>query len=165
MVSSGAKHARESETRIPMHEAGPRTTLVPMVLIALAACEPIYVLPGGALSGPEHAVPEDWTFANDVEVVQFEARPSDPYSVNLWGVGLGPYYYVSSSSGADWVAMATEEPIVRLRIDGRIYLLSASSVTDPAELERVTAAYVAKYDVNPEEDFPPNVAVFRLAAR
>lgn len=148
-----------------MYEARSRVTSVLIVLIAVAACEPIYVLPGGALSGPEHPVPEDWAFADDVGVVQFETRPADPYSVNLWGVGLGPYYYVSSSSGADWVNMVVEDPRVRLRIDGRIYLLSASSVTDPSELERVTAAYVAKYDVDPEDDFPRNVAVFRLAAR
>lgn len=164
MVSSGANRRRNSETPI-VHEAGSRVTSILVLLIAVTACGPIYVLPGGALSGPVQPAPEDWAFADDVEVVQFEARPSDPYSVNLWGVGLGPYYYVSSSSGADWVSMVIEEPLVRLRIDGRIYLLSASSVTDAAELERVAAAYVAKYDVNPEGDFPANVAVFRLAAR
>lgn len=141
-----------------------RPTLA-VILIALAACEPIYVFPGGALSGPEHPAPEDWAFADGAEVVQLEARPSDPYSVNLWGVALGPYYYVSSSSGADWVPMVSEEPLVRLRIDGRIYPLIASSVTDPAELEQVAAAYVVKYDVDPEGDFPANVAVFKLAAR
>ena len=97
-----------------MHEARLYVTSVLIVLIAVAACEPFYVLPGGALSDPEQPAPEDWAFANDVEVVQFEARPSDPYSVNLWGVGVGPYYYVSSSSGADWVGMAAEEPLVRL---------------------------------------------------
>lgn len=148
-----------------MHETRSCVTSVLIVLLAIAACEPIYVLPGGTLSGPEHPAPEDWAFADDVEVVQFEARPSDPYSVNLWGVGLGPYYYVSSSSGADWVKMVAEEPLVRLRIDGRVYLLSASSVNAPSELERVTAAYVAKYDVDPADDFPRNVAVFRLTAR
>lgn len=148
-----------------MHRARSGVPSVLVVLFAVAACEPIYVLPGGALSGPEHPVPDDLAFADAEEVVQFEVRPSDPYSVNLWGVGLGPYYYVSSASGADWVQMAAEEPTVRLRIDGRVYLLSASAVTDPAELERVAAAYAAKYDVDPQEDFPPDAAVLRLAAR
>ena len=148
-----------------MHSAQFRLALAGLVLIAAAACEPIYVLPGGALSGPEHPVPDQWAFADDEEVVQLEARPSDPYSVNLWGVRAGPHYYVSSSSGADWVAMVADEPRVRLRIAGRIYPLSATTVTDPAELDAVLAAYVAKYDVDPNDDFPASVAVFRLAPR
>ena len=148
-----------------MHPARFRLALAGMVLIAAAACEPIYVFPGGSLSGPEHPAPADWTFADDEEVVQLEARPSNPYSVNLWGVRVGPHYYVSSSSGADWVTMVANDPSVRLRIAGRVYPLTASAVTDAAELDAVLAAYVAKYDVDPNEDFPPNVAVFRLGPR
>ena len=52
-----------------MYAARPRVTAVMMALIAVAACEPIYVLPGGALSGAERPAPEDWAFADDVEVV------------------------------------------------------------------------------------------------
>ena len=118
-----------------------------------------------ALSGPEYPAPADWAFADDEEIVQLEARPSNPYSVNLWGVRFGPHYYVSSSSGADWVTMLADEPSVRLRVAGRVYPLSASAVTDATELEAVLAAYVAKYDVDPNEDFPPSVAVFRLGPR
>ena len=53
----------------------------------------------------------------------------------------------------------------RLRITGRVYPLTASAVTEPTELDAVLVAYVAKYDVDPAEDFPPDAAVFRLEPR
>ena len=92
-----------------------------------------------------------------------------PVHYTLFGQSLGrrfgAYYYVSSASGAEWAEMVAEEPSVRLRIAGNIYPVSASSVTDPAELDGVVAGYMTKYDVAPEKDSPPGVAVFRLAAR
>lgn len=101
-----------------MHGVGLRVALAGLVLVTVAACEPIYVLPGGALSSPEHPAPVNWAFTADEAVVQLETRPADPYSVNLWGVGLGPYYYVSSAPGAKWAALVAEEPRVRLRSTG-----------------------------------------------
>lgn len=127
------------------------------------ACEPLYVFPGGKLSGTEHAAPEEWAFARDEAVVQLEVRSEDPYSVNVWGVGIGPHFYVSSTSAPSWTRAMAEDPLVRLRIAGRIYPLSAARVADDAELDAVVAAYVAKYDVDPEEE--QVAAVFRLSAR
>ena len=148
-----------------MREVRPRKMWLAMALICATACEPIYVLPGGALSGSEHPAPDDWRAADSEEVLQLEVRPAAPYSVNIWGVGLGPHYYVLAAPGAAWAEMVAEEPRVRLRIAGRIYPLSAFFVGKAEELEAVVAAYVAKYDMDPEEDIPPGVAVYRLEPR
>ena len=51
---------RTQSGNIHMHPARFRLALAGMVLIAMVACEPIYVFPGGALSGPEHPAPADW---------------------------------------------------------------------------------------------------------
>ncbi len=146
----------------------PREALLVAALVAAAAflataCEPLYILPGGELSGTEHPAPDDWTFAEAEQVVQLEVRPADPYSVNVWGVGVGRHFYLGSSSAPKWTRAMEEDPLVRLRVAGRIYPLSAALVTDTAEIDAVVAAYVAKYDVDPAEE--QVAAMFRLSAR
>ena len=83
--------------------------------------------------------------------------------MNVWGVGVGPHFYVSSSSAPRWAQAIARDPLVRLRVGGRIYPLSAALVTDAAETEAVVAAYIAKYDVDPAEEQVS--AMFRLSAR
>ena len=143
----------------------PLQTAVLVVAVLAAACEPVFVFAGGALAGTVYPVPDDWAHAAAEEVVQLETRPADPYSVNVWGVGVGAYFYVATDSATTWAQAMAEDPRVRLRVAERVYPLSASRVADAAELDAVVAAYVAKYDLDADDDFPRNVAVFRLAAR
>ena len=67
-----------------MHGVRLRAALAGMVLVTVAACEPIYILPGGALSGPEHPAPVNWAFAADEPAVQLETRPADPWGANSY---------------------------------------------------------------------------------
>ncbi len=147
--------------RSPLRLAGP------LALVVLAACEPMFVLAGGALSGIERPLPTDWDFAQGVNTVQLETRPADPYSVNVWGVGLGSNFYVAASDGADswWTQAIEADPHVRLRIDEHVYPLAARRVDDGIELAEVVEAYVSKYDVDPEDSFVRNAWVYRLGAR
>ena len=133
------------------------------VVLAATACEPVYVFPGGALSGTEHPAPADWRFAP--ERVQLEMRPSDPYSVNIWGVGVGANFYIAAAAGATWTEAIADDANVRLRIDERIYLLAASRVDSEEELAEVIDAYVEKYGIDPAEDFVTASSVFRLSPR
>jgi hypothetical protein len=68
----------------------PAQRIAVLLCLTLTACEPLIMIPGGALSGREHAVPASWDFAADVETFQLETTPEDPYSVNVWGIAVGP---------------------------------------------------------------------------
>ncbi len=148
------------------------------LLLALAAgvvlaCGPLGPLPGGALRGPVHAGPiDDWSFADSQETIQLEARPSAPYSVNVWCGAVDGRLYVPTSLilGPDdpnersWVRNVIESPDVRLRIDGTVYELRAVRVDDQAERERVRSALLAKYEV--EADAHAEQAwIFRMESR
>ncbi|MDE0007872.1 MAG: DUF2255 family protein [Gammaproteobacteria bacterium] len=135
-------------------------------VVLLAGCEPLWVLPGGALGGTESRVPDDWAFSDAVATVQLETG-TDAYSVNVWGVAVGPHFYVASSrgGGSRWAQHIVQTPAVRLRIDDAVYPLRASRVDEEAELATVIAAYVRKYEVEQEENFVTTAWVFRLDAR
>lgn len=140
-------------------------------LVFLVACRPMGPLPGGELSGTVQAIPNDWSAARDMPIVQVETRPNNPYSINIWGVAHENDFYIGSGSGkeATWVGHLEEDPNIRLRLGTNIYLLRAMRVTDEAEKTVVRDLYVEKY-----EDFEEQISsqyaaeelfVFRLDPR
>lgn len=133
----------------------------------LAACEPVFIFAGGELGGVERAHPENWEFAAAVDTVQIETRPDDPYSVNVWGVGVGQNFYVAASDAADarWAQAIETNGNVRLKVAAHVYPLAAERVDSADELALVAAAYVAKYEVDPDESFIDSAWVYRLARR
>ncbi len=143
-----------------------RPCLALAALILLAACEPLWVLPGGALGGTESRAPGDWSFSDAVDTVQIETGLADAYSVNVWGVGIGPHFYVASAQAGDsrWARNMVEMPAVRLRIEDAVFPLRATRVEEADELATVTAAYVRKYEVEESENFVATAWVFRLDA-
>ncbi|MFP6655555.1 MAG: hypothetical protein VCB25_07995 [Myxococcota bacterium] len=133
----------------------------------LLACGPLVMVPGGALSGSVVPVPADWSFSDAIETIQLETRPSDPYSVNLWGIGIGKNFYVATSSaGSRWATHVSEDPRVRLKLGDDLYELIATRTKDSAELDAFLAALKTKYDHEPEraKDFE-EATLFRLEAR
>jgi hypothetical protein len=140
-----------------------RQTLL-VLLLALGGCgDPIFTLPGGALSGTVTAPPADWSNVADVKTIQVEFRPSEPYSHNVWGVGIDRDLYIATSgSGTRWTPLVAADPHVRARVGESLYELVAAPVTDPAERARVAAAYVAKYDVDPDDNWVAEGMIFRL---
>ena len=136
------------------------------LLVVVAACDPVFVFPGGELSGTERLLPGDWGFTRDFQTIQLEARPSDPYSVNVWGVAVNRNFYVASDGGESRWALAIEaEPRVRLRIGDDIYRLAAKRAEDPGELEDVIDAYIEKYGGDRERSFVRDAWVYRLGSR
>ncbi len=145
---------------------GIQRAAVLLALLAAAACDPVFVLPGGALSGTDRPMPEDWSFTRDVYTMQLETRPSDPYSVNVWGVEVNHNLYVASDGGVSrWAKALETEPHVRLRVGDDIYRLRAHRADDPRELEDVVDAYIAKYGGDREQSFVNSAWVYRLSAR
>ena len=100
------------------------------------------------------------SFTNDSSVVEIEVRPDDPYSVNLLCASVGDRLYIASGSGPDatWVQALAQDPALRLRVDGRIYELQATRVTDLAEVDPYLDALEKKYGARPERSqfIPPD---------
>jgi hypothetical protein len=135
-----------------------------MLLLALSACEPIGPLPGTSLAGNVEPAPENWSALDTSRTIQLETLvDKKPYSVNIWGVGLGQYYYVASAKGAEsrWAKRIARNNQVRLRIDQSIFELTAIIVTDQAERDKAALAFQHKYDIEQSEDFPDAI-VYRL---
>ena len=137
-------------------------------LLVTIACSPMGPLPGGKLSGTVRAIPENWSAAREIQVVQIETRPDDPYSINIWGVADETNFYVGSGGGEDsaWVRHLAENTAVTLRLGTELYLLQAVRVTDAGEQARVSALYAEKYEEFDAEGFvAEEPIVFRLDAR
>jgi len=143
-----------------------RTTLWVATLGLAMACEPLSMLPGGTLSGEVRSAPDEWSMATDLEVIQLETRLADPYSINIWGASLGPDLYVATGGGGTtWTEFIAKDPRVRVRIGEVIYELTAVQVDDAPEKARVAAAYVAKYALDPQDNWVDEGMVLRLDRR
>ena len=93
-------------------------------------------------------MPSDWSSVADVKTIQVEFRPQDPYSHNIWCVGLERDLYIATSAnGTRWTPFVAQDPRVRARVGTALYELLAVNVTDAAERTRVADAYGLKYDL------------------
>lgn len=142
-------------------------TAVALLATALLGCGgPFVLLPGGALEGAATAAPADWSFTDAVNTVQLETQPRDPYSVNIWMVGLGEAAYVhAGASRSTWVEHIEADPRVRLRVDESIYELAATRVSAQDEFDRFSDAYEKKYGTRPRNENVAEVYLFRLTPR
>ena len=137
-----------------------------VVIVALTGCDPMGPLPGGALAGEVNTLPDDWAMVEEIETVQLETNPDDPYSVNLWVVSLDSGLYIAAGGGETrWSKQISIDPEVRLRINHKIYELRASSVDNNEELEEVRRAYLDKYAMESDSAQFNDSRVFRLDQR
>ena len=138
--------------------------------LCLAACGafgPIGWMHGGKLDGEAVAAPvDDWSFTRDVQKIQLETDPDDPYSVNVWCDAKGPNLWVTAGShSSTWAQNLLADPRVRVRVGDELYERRAVRVTDAAEVELVLSLYEEKYhyERNPNGAFGP--LQFRLDPR
>ena len=141
--------------------------LIVLSLTLLVACgDPLMTLPGGALKGNTAAAPAEWSALAGVKTIQVEFRPADPYSHNIWGVGLGPNLYIATSAkGTRWTPFVAADPNVRVRVGTDLYDLTAVPVTDAEERTRVADAYEHKYELDPKDNWVTGAMIFRLDRR
>lgn len=144
-----------------------RLLIIPLVAICLSGCsEPFIVFAGGELSGEPADPPADWSMLHDEETFQLETRPEDPYSVNIWAVGIGRDAYIGTGPGGTrWSSYIDADPRVRLRVGNTLYALLARPVTEAAERRRVAHAYAEKYDMDRDENWLEDALVYRLDRR
>lgn len=131
---------------------------------SLVACSgPFVLFPGGALEGAASPAPDDFDFSAEIDTVQLETNPADPYSVNIWAVGIGPVLYVHSGANrATWVEHMEADPRVRMQIGEKIYALQASRVTEQAEFDAFSEVYEEKYGNPPRNPSVEEAYLFRL---
>lgn len=154
-------NSRSTLSQQPNRFVGVIATL--MLLLLTSACsDPIIILPGAALSGEVKPAPQTWQAVPDT--IQLETRPGDPYSVNIWGVGIEQDLYVATRD-ANWMAYIEASPLVRVRVSGDVYELTAKAVDDTAEMARVIGAYVTKYDVDDTDGWVQDGVAYRLDRR
>ncbi len=140
-----------------------------LVILAVAGVgcrDPFVVLPGGALEGTTAPHPESWAFSDEIDTVQLETQPTDPYSVNIWATAAGDGLYIHAGANrATWVEHIDADPSVRLRIGERIYELAAERVETQVEFDRFSDAYEAKYGRRPRNENVSEAYLFRLEPR
>jgi hypothetical protein len=153
-----------------------RTIIASLLILFLAACEPVDRRPGMWLSG-EVITEEinDWTFSNSFMEVNLETHPwyGVPFSVTVVAATTGQKLFVPSiyskpaefPGGKYWNGIIEKNPAVRIRIGAKLYPRSAHLITDANEFEEAFAALAAKYDFwravkdGPIEERPPFVLI------
>jgi hypothetical protein len=142
-------------------------TLAPLLVAAAIGCNgPFVLLPGGALDGETRPSPADWTFAGDYGTCQLETRPADPYSVNIAFTVLdGRLYINAGDTETRWVRNITENPRVRLRLDGVLYELRAERVSAPAEIAAFGEAWTSQSMFRRDPTRLDEVWIYRLVPR
>lgn len=143
----------------------PRSITLLVPLLAALGCGPLVMFPGGSLSGDVSPPPTDWSFSDDVDTVQLESNPDDPYSVNVWGVSTRGAFYIAGDKDNQWAHNIRANPNVRLRIDGVVYELAAAETADEADLEAFLEAAQRKYDFEPDAEQRERATLFRLSPR
>jgi hypothetical protein len=110
--------------------------------------------------------PADWSFADEISTIQLETRPEDPYSVNIWAVGMGDQLYVhAGASRATWVEHMEADPLVRAQVGDRLFALRAVRVESAEEFARFAAVYKEKYGNRPRNENIAEIYLYRLGAR
>ena len=142
-----------------------RPFFVSIAALLTSACGgPIVLLPGGELSGTPGTPPAEWQSVPDT--VQVEFRSTDPYSINIWGVGIERDFYIATGDGGTrWTDMLTADPGVRLQLGDTLFALTAARVDDVDERVRVIARYVAKYELDADGEWVQDGLIYRLDRR
>jgi len=147
-------------------QVGLLSTLVAGVL---ACSGPLAVLPGGQLPGQlaeAGAVPTDWSVAGEYGFFKLETRPSDPYSVNIaFTVVGGALYAYAGATETQWVKNMEKNPLVVVGMDGTLYPLRATRVTDSNEIEEFGAAWTSQNSFHRDPKDSEEVWLYRLSRR
>ena len=110
---------------------------------------PIGPFPGGAFVAGDAAGPGagDFSVVKDESSLELEMTPDHPRSITVWFVVVGGTLYVPSASAESktWPGLVANDGRVRVRTGGKIYVLQAMRVTDPAIAALISEAVSVKY--------------------
>src|SRR5205085_3774575 len=124
--------------------------LIGLAVIAVSAvltwfftgpCGPI---PGAYLFGKATKEPvKDWSFANQVSLCQIEISTALPHSINLNCMATPQgnlYLSCSNCEPKYWSRGVLKNPHSRLRMNGNVYQVNLTRVTDPMEMDQAWEA-------------------------
>jgi hypothetical protein len=158
-----------AETQVTRKTTHTRMILVGLValLIVLAGGVAVWTTtcpcnrtPGFMLLGDMQETPvTDWNFVNDIPLCQIQIYVGImPHAVNLNCMATPDgqlYLSCSACEGKFWGRNVADNEHGRLRLNGRVYPVVFTRVTDVAELDRAWAARVKKLQVYGEEPYNP----------
>jgi hypothetical protein len=129
---------------------------------------PLGPVAGRGLSGELVVTPvDDWSFTDDVSLIAVETRPAAPHSVTTVCFTHEGVLYVPAqgASAKSWPHYAVSNPQTRILVDGKIYPVRATRVTDEALALALRSAAAAKYDFVSGDAPPEDVWLFRIDSR
>jgi hypothetical protein len=109
---------------------------------------PIGPFSGGEFrSGTAAPAPDDWSFAAARYSFELELPPGAGRSITTGLVVIDGRLYVPSvlAEHKRWPGLVLADPRVRVRLDGKIYALSAARVSDSAVLGGIAPIFHDKY--------------------
>jgi hypothetical protein len=125
--------------------------------------------PGMHLAGDPAPIPADWSFtAAHREIAVEVATPYLlPHSVTVWCAADGADLYLGARDPDTkrWPGWVDRDPDVRLGIGDAVYDVRLAPVDDATALERVRAAYAAKYELPASTGEAPPIRYWRVAPR
>lgn len=137
--------------------AAAAAALIAATVLALVAARfhdgPLGPFTGGTFrSGIESQAPSDWSFAADARTFEVELPPAAGRSITTGILVLDGRLYIPSvlANTKRWPALVLADPRVRVRLDGKIYALTATRVADPATLARAASLLHEKYGTPPD---------------
>jgi len=144
-----------------------------ILVAALAACiDPSDRRPGTRLGGNVVSdLPSDWTFSDAHAEIAVEVRTPYliPHSVTVWCASLDGVLYLGARDPQSkrWPAWADRDPEVRVGIGEDVYEVRLVPLDDAATLERLRAAYTAKYALpsTPSSTAVPSTRYWRVEPR
>lgn len=112
---------------------------------------PCDTMPGAVLWGETVEEPvTDWTFANEVELCQIQVQGtifSQALNLNCMATPDGRLYLsCSNCEPKRWSRLARNNENGKLRLNGRVYLVTFTHVTDPTEADRSWEARLRKLE-------------------
>ncbi len=123
-----------------------------LVILVLTACQPRDVRPGLWLDGDVVTQSIDnWEFTTRIEEIFIETRPwyGIAHSTTIWCVALKGDLYIGSygQEKKTWEENLVQDPGARLGIDGKLYDVVITPVTDTGLTAKLDLAYNKKYDM------------------
>ena len=94
------------------------------------------------MEGPLAEAPRTWGLDKDSALAQLETQPDNPYSVNFTYVQLdGRLYAYAGDTKTNWVDNIEKNPLVRVRLQNKIYPAQATRVTSGKELAHFASVW------------------------
>ena len=98
--------------------------------------------------------------------IQVELRPEKPYSINLRVVVVEQGLFIGTANkGSKWAKQIVIDPSTRVSVEGKIYTVNASRVTEADKRSRVLRAYEDKYGLDPRRENIRRMLLFELHSK